>query len=65
MRGRREIDALTDQHLHLLGSIPEPLEVRQVRVKIERCHIAQKSQAVEPVFDFDRRRGSIGLGSRV
>jgi hypothetical protein len=39
--GRRgEINALTGQHLQLLGSVAKPLEVRQVGMEIECRHTA-------------------------
>jgi hypothetical protein len=59
MRRRGQVDWLTSQHVQLLGRLSEPLEVRQVRMKVERRNSIQKTKTIMLWFRFDWRRRAV------
>jgi hypothetical protein len=62
MRGRRQVDPLTNQHVEVGDGISDALKLRQMPVQIECPNALQKAKPVELRLDFDRRWGSVRFG---
>ncbi len=59
MRRGVGIDRLARQHIQLTRALAQPLEMRQVRMKIEGRHALHQPRAVQFGGDFERRRRTI------
>jgi hypothetical protein len=61
MRRCCEIDLLTRQHIELGDALAETLELRQMRVQIERAYTLKKLQPIKRRLDLYRRGRPVRL----
>src|ERR1700761_775231 len=62
MRRRGQVDRLTSQHVQFLSRFAEPLEMRQVRMKIKRRQSIQEYNTIEFWLCLDRGRRAVRRG---
>jgi hypothetical protein len=59
-----QVNVLAGQHIHSSCCLANPLQLWQVRMKVESFDLLKKPQGVERLFNLDRRRRAVGCSGR-